>query len=331
MGTLSLPHLYDSHRRIYNQSQIQSGKPFPYVEVVVCQDDNHSDGNDYLQALVNMEMPIYIALSHPIRLQKITDIRTIPWGILALKSDYDLSTQNTTMVPLSRILSDIRSIRHEHIYLDLSTFKEKLDRLDGSEFVILSFSSDHLKWIIDYLHEDSSGSLANQIFGIRFNLTDPKHLELFPQLLKHCSNLRHFSHQGEYTQNLDTLITLCSYLPDTLEELSFSASLIGDDEIKALSTCLPANLRSLSLDFNKDISDKGFSFLIPHLPSTLESLSLICTSIGDQSLKLLEHYLPPHLSYLDLRDNSHISKSMIQTFRERHRQIECRSGNHWWH
>ena len=80
MGTLNLPHLYDSQRRVYNQSQIQSGKPFPYVEVVVCQDDNHSDGKDYLHALINMEMPIYVALSHPIRLQKITDIRYYPLG-----------------------------------------------------------------------------------------------------------------------------------------------------------------------------------------------------------------------------------------------------------
>ena len=69
-------------------------------------------------------MPLYIALSHPVRLQKITDIRTIPWEALALKSEYDLSTQKLPLVPLSRILSDIRSIRYEYIQLILQHFKK---------------------------------------------------------------------------------------------------------------------------------------------------------------------------------------------------------------
>ena len=200
--------------------------------------------------------------------------------------------------------------------------------MNGNECVTLTFSSDHLKWLIDYLSKESSGSLANQIFGIRFKLTDPKHLELFPQLLKHCSNLRQFSHQEKYTQDLDSLTTLCSYLPDTLEELSFGANHIGDNEVIALSTYLPKNLKSLVLDFS-DISDEGISFLAPNLPSTLEHLCLDCTSIKDRSLELLEHSLPPHLYRLEIRLNDHLSESMIQEFRERHPQIECLSGNHF--
>ena len=111
--------------------------------------------------------------------------------------------------------------------------------MNGNECVTLAFSSDHLKWLIDYLSEKSSSSLAKQIDNIQFELKDPKHLELFPQLLKQCSHLRLFSHLGEYTQDPDALITLCSYLPDTLEGLSFGNSCIGDDEVLALSTCLP--------------------------------------------------------------------------------------------
>ena len=183
-----------------------------------------------------------------------------------------------------------------------------------------------MKWLIDYLSEESSGSLANQISSIDFRLNDPNYLELFLQLLQHCPNLNHFSHLshlGECTQDPDALITLCSYLPDNLKQLDFSSTYLENDKVKALSTCLPKNLKSLSLNFNEMIEDEGISFLAPHLPSTLESLGLAYTSIGDQGLELLEHYLPPHLSYLDLYGNDHISKSMIQKFRERHPQIEC--------
>ena len=53
---LSLSHAYGTQKLVYDQSQIQLGKPFSYVEVVVYQDDNSEEHKKYLQALIKMEI-----------------------------------------------------------------------------------------------------------------------------------------------------------------------------------------------------------------------------------------------------------------------------------
>ena len=85
-GSLNLEQVFATKKRVYDQSQIQKGKPFSYVEVIVYQNDNNSVSKEYLQALMKMEMPIYMALSHPPRLQKVVDVQMIPWNDLTCRS-----------------------------------------------------------------------------------------------------------------------------------------------------------------------------------------------------------------------------------------------------
>ena len=193
-GTLSLSHLHHTHKRLYNQPQTQSGTPFPYVEVVVFyQDDHNPDSQNYLNALIEMQMPIYVALANPPRLQKISTVSAIPWKDLARQSDYDLTKENASMIPLSKILLETRPKKITPLYMGSPTFKEHFKNLNEDVTIRLYVNSlDPLEWLIQQLSNDLR-LRTKKILKIDLDLPDSisiKHEDLLIRLVQMCTHVR---------------------------------------------------------------------------------------------------------------------------------------------
>ncbi|MGL4825748.1 MAG: hypothetical protein ACRC4G_06145 [Alphaproteobacteria bacterium] len=105
------------------------------------------------------------------------------------------------------------------------------------------------------------------------------------------------------TINPESLKTLGSILPISLESLDLRDKNVGAEGVKVLAPNLPANLQRLDLDNNK-IGDEGAKVLAQGLPATLEQLYLSNNKIGDEGAKALAQNLPATIKRLHLSNNN---------------------------
>ena len=106
-GQLNLSILQHSQQLIYNRPQLHKGNPFPFVEVVLYKNEYSPENKDYLTALLNMKMPIYLAYSNPPRLEKCTAIHDICWTELASKESMNGQKNCTTYVAFSELVTQL--------------------------------------------------------------------------------------------------------------------------------------------------------------------------------------------------------------------------------
>ena len=331
-GTLNLEQVFETDKRVYDQSQTQKGKPFSYVEVVVHQNDNNSKSKEYLQALMKMEMPVYMALSDPPRLQKVVDVQMIPWKELIFQSECDLIQGKTSMTSLSEIVSG----KHDELYLKViltnsEIFKERLSSLSKNQKILLCVhGSKNLEWLVEYLSR-SPLSIRENIHSLQLSKFDidsfMESKELLIKLFRLCIGMEIYSHLPQPSVELEQKMfeVLIPYLPMSIKKLNLSFCDMTMDQVKVLSENMPSNLEILDLSHIR-IDEDSLVFLFPFLPSSLWYLNLSHKTASRRVLEQLECYLPENLTDLKLfgfklRDATCYDLDLCE-FRERHGDIE---------
>ncbi|MGL5784373.1 MAG: hypothetical protein ACRCYZ_02730, partial [Alphaproteobacteria bacterium] len=100
----------------------------------------------------------------------------------------------------------------------------------------------------------------------------------------------------------EAFVNLFRHAPIKILNLT-SITMINPESLKTLGSIFPLSLESLELGF-KNVRDEGVKVLGPYLPTTLHRLDLNNNNIGAEGAKALAQRLPATLLGLSLKNNN---------------------------
>ena len=290
-GCLDLNVFQATHQKVYQQSHLQLGKPFPFIQVVVCREDMEDPDKElYLKSLFDMRCPVYFACADSQRLQEVLSIEDIPWSQLLPKEKAVVIPETQSMVCLSELRHDLGIKKMEYLSMIMPDFRNRFNSYCKRNLISIDLVPRDLDWLIQTVSDPSSSQCVSQIKRLSFPedvLINSEYRVKLEQLMSCCVNVTEI----EVPLNSNTCQQLSLMGPTffkNVEGLQLSLGVVSVQEFSSFLSYFPSSLKELSI-FNFRLGAEGIRAICSRF-SSLELLDCFRSDLRFDDVMLLSHF-----------------------------------------